>query len=129
MRVKRFTTSYTNDASGERVTRSGYGAASLPGGNERFAYDQAGHLLGEYDGNGAAIQETVWLGDLPVAVLMPGQPPYYIAPDHLGSPHQIANAGGITVWSWDHDPFDAADKLQSNFPPRWDSGSCARGCL
>jgi YD repeat-containing protein len=100
-----YTTAYTNDGSGERVTRSGYGAAYLPGGNERFAYDQAGHPLGEYDGKGATVQETVWLGDLPVAVLMPAQPPYYIAPDQLGSPRQIANAAGSTVWRWDHDPF------------------------
>jgi RHS repeat-associated protein len=100
-----FTTPYTNDGIGERVTRSGYGASSLPGGNQRFIYDQAGDLLGEYDGNGKSIQETVWLGDLPVAVLIPGTAPFYVAPDHLGSPHQIANAVGGTVWYWDHDPF------------------------
>ncbi len=46
----------------------------------------------------------MWLGDLPVAVLQPsGQ--FYIAPDHLGSPHQIADASGALVWFWDHDPF------------------------
>lgn len=36
---------------------------------------------------------------------MPGKPPDYIAPDQLGSPHQIASAARITVWHWDHDPF------------------------
>lgn len=100
-----FTTSYTNDGLGERLTRSGYGASTLPGGKEEFVYDPAGHLLGEYDGNGKAIQETVWLGSLPVAVLVPGMTPLYVAPDHLGSPHQIADASRGTVWSWDHDPF------------------------
>jgi YD repeat-containing protein len=79
-----FTTAYTNDGLGERVSRSGYGAAALPGGKEEFVHDPAGHLLGEYDGNGKAIEETVWLGNpgsgpgqgLPVAVLVPGKPPY-----------------------------------------------------
>jgi hypothetical protein len=33
--------------------------------------DIAGHLLGEYDGNGNLIEETVWLGDLPVGALRP----------------------------------------------------------
>jgi hypothetical protein len=35
-------------------------------------YDEGGHLLGEYDGSGALIQETIWLGDTPVATLRPG---------------------------------------------------------
>ena len=108
-----FATAYTNDGLGERVSRSGYGASSISGGKQEFVYDAAGHLLGEYDGNGKAIEETVWLGDpgsgsgraLPVAVLMPGKAPYYVAPDQLGAPHQIADAGRNTVWHWDHDPF------------------------
>jgi hypothetical protein len=46
----------------------------------------------------------VWLGDLPVAVLSIG-PPSYIAPDHLGAPHEITNASKRVEWQWDHDPF------------------------
>ena len=115
-----FTTSYTNDGLGERVTRSGYGASALPGGKEEFVYDQAGDLLGEYDGTGKAIQETVWLGNLPVAVLMPGMAPFYVAPDHLGSPHQIANALRTTVWHWDHDPFgNGAPTGSLSYNPRF----------
>jgi RHS repeat-associated protein len=106
-------TAYANNGLGERVTRSGYGASSYPGGKQEFVYDPAGHLLGEYDGNGKAIEETVWLGDprsgpgraLPVAVLISGQAPYYVAPDQLGGPHRIADAARNTVWHWDHDPF------------------------
>jgi RHS repeat-associated protein len=30
---------------------------------------------------------------------------FYIAPDHLGAPHQITNATKQVVWLWDHDPF------------------------
>lgn len=29
----------------------------------------AGHLLGEYDGSRGLVQETVWLGEIPVATL------------------------------------------------------------
>ena len=93
-----YTTLYTNDGLGQRATRSGYGASGIAGDLERFVYDEAGQLLGEYDGAGKAIEETVWLGDLPVAVLIPGKLPYYIAPDQLGAPHQIASAARSTVW-------------------------------
>jgi hypothetical protein len=33
--------------------------------------DEAGHLIGEYDGSGNLVEETVWLGDIPVATLVP----------------------------------------------------------
>ena len=61
-------------------------------------------MTGSYDNSGRVLNETVWLGDLPVAVLAGGQPSY-IAPDHLGAPHQITNARGQIEWQWDHDPF------------------------
>ena len=44
------------NALGQRIQISG-GA----GGTVLYAYDEAGHLLGEYDGTGALIEETVWL--------------------------------------------------------------------
>jgi len=31
--------------------------------------DESGHLIGEYDGSGNLIEETIWLGDIPVATL------------------------------------------------------------
>jgi tetratricopeptide (TPR) repeat protein len=42
--------------------------------NTPNVYDEAGHLLGEYDATGALIEETVWLGDTPVATVRPGTP-------------------------------------------------------
>jgi RHS repeat-associated protein len=61
-------------------------------------------MMGRYNGDGSLLEETVWLGDLPVAVLAPGAQ-YFVAPDHLGAPHQITDSGGNVVWLWDHDPF------------------------
>jgi YD repeat-containing protein len=71
---------------------------------DHFVYDESGHLTGSYDSSGGVLDETVWLSDLPVAVLTGGQPAY-IAPDYLGAPHQITNAGNRVEWQWDHDPF------------------------
>ena len=76
-------TSYQINGLGQRVGKTQ--------GQVLFAYDEAGHLTGEYDGKGVATEETVWLGDLPVAVLAPAGP-LYVAPDNLGAPHQITNA-------------------------------------
>jgi RHS repeat-associated protein len=73
-----------------------------------FVYDEAGHLTGKYDGGGNPLWETAWLGDLPVAVFSPAGR-FYIAPDHLGAPHQITDAGGAVVWQWNHDPFGNGD--------------------
>ncbi len=69
-----------------------------------FVYDEAGHPAGKYDGNGNPLWETAWLGDLPVAVLSPAGR-FYIAPDHLGAPHQITDPSVAVVWQWNHDPF------------------------
>jgi RHS repeat-associated protein len=69
-----------------------------------FMYDEAGHLIGQYNNSSGVQQETVWLGDLPIAIIQGGTA-YYIAPDHLGAPHQITNGSQAVVWFWDHDPF------------------------
>ena len=72
------TINYLYNGIGQRVSKSGP-SAIVTGGTNYYAYDEQGHLLGEYNGSAANIlQETVYLGDLPVAVLVPnaqaGQP-------------------------------------------------------
>ena len=56
------TETYQINGLGQRVVKSGLI-------NVRFVYDEGGKLIGEYTPSGALIQETVYLGDLPVAVL------------------------------------------------------------
>lgn len=98
------TTTYGYDAHGLRVSKTG------PNGTTYFVYDPQGHLTGEYGGQGQAIREIVWLGNLPVAVLIPTAPGqadvYYIHTDPLGTPRQITRAqDNQPVWRWESDPF------------------------
>ncbi|MBX3715705.1 MAG: RHS repeat-associated core domain-containing protein [Burkholderiales bacterium] len=60
----------------------------------------------------AAIQEYVWLGDLPVAVLRPALPggftAYYVWADHLGTPRVVSDAANVVRWEWANaNPFGA----------------------
>lgn len=97
---------FSVNALGQRVAVKS--RSQLPNGGgglpTLFVYGEAGHLLGSYDGTGVALDETVWLGNLPVTT-MQSSGLYAISPDHLGAPHQIINAAQQVVWFWDHDPF------------------------
>jgi uncharacterized protein RhaS with RHS repeats len=72
------TTTYDHNGFGERVKKSDGSTTAY------FAYDEVGHLIGEYDANGDLIQETVWFGDIPVATLQPdgqsGVDVFYVHP-------------------------------------------------
>ena len=94
---------YLYNALGELVKRTG-GAP----GTVHYVYDEAGHLLGEYNSSGALIQETIWLGDTPVATLRPGSPIeiYYVHTDHLNTPRKVTRPSDNAVrWTWESDPF------------------------
>ncbi len=100
------------NALGQRIRRSG-GAA----GTVLYAHDEAGHVLGEYDGTGALVEETVWLGDIPVASLRPrtggGVDIFYVHTDQLNTPRAVTRASdNMLMWSWFSDPFgtDAANE-------------------
>jgi RHS repeat-associated protein len=104
-------TAYRYNGLGQRVVKTG------AGGTVHYVYDESGRLLGEYNGVGTAIQETVYLGDLPVAVLKPGtngsrgSPAAlginYVYADHLSTPRVLTRASdNKAVWRWDNaDPF------------------------
>ncbi|MEO8017122.1 MAG: RHS repeat-associated core domain-containing protein [Pseudomonadota bacterium] len=100
------TATYIYNALGQRIARTASSVTTL------YAYDEAGHLAGEYTGAGALIQETVWLGDIPVATLRPngsgGVIVYYVHADHLNTPRLVTDTGNNIRWRWDSDPFGAA---------------------
>jgi len=98
-------TFFTYNGLGQRVKKVKYPNTVL------FVYDEAGQLLGEYDANGAALQETVYLGSQPVAVLKQNSV-YYLHTDHLNTPRAISDGNNTVVWRWDSDAFGttAADE-------------------
>jgi RHS repeat-associated protein len=92
------------NALGQRIEKTGGSAGTV-----LYAYDEAGHLLGEYDGTGALIEETVWLGDIPVATLRPNGASvsiYYVHTDQLNTPRQVTRpSDNVQMWTWFSDPF------------------------
>jgi RHS repeat-associated protein len=98
--------SFVYNALGQRIKKSSASSTTL------FAYDEAGHLVGEYDGSGNLIQEIVWLGDTPVATVRIetcGLSIFYIHTDHLNTPRRITRRSTAdVVWSWESDPFGTA---------------------
>jgi len=103
------TETFAYDAAGLRVRKSSSsGAASTV----LFAYDQDGHLLGEYDKSGTALREYVWFGSTPVAMFTPDpagatNPPlvYYIHADHLDAPRVVVDRDNNVRWRWMAEPF------------------------
>lgn len=93
------TASYVVNGRGERIQKSN-GSVTI-----RFVYDEAGRLLGEYDGSLVPIQEYVYLNDLPVAVVRPAGVNdisiYQLYADHLGTPRSVIDpARNVEVWRW-----------------------------
>ena len=115
------TTSYTYNGFGERVAK-----VSSTGSTTYYVYDHAGRLVGEYDHTGKALQETVYLGDMPVAVIKPGvnqnalAEVYNVYPDHILTPRMITRrSDNRMVWRWDNaDPFglQQPDESPSGLP-------------
>ncbi len=69
--------------------------------NTYTVYDEAGHWIGDYDTNGKALQQAIWLDGLPVGVLV-GAALNYVQPDHLGAPRAVIDpARDVAVWTWD----------------------------
>ncbi|MFM2058832.1 MAG: hypothetical protein RLY71_3217, partial [Pseudomonadota bacterium] len=104
----------------QRTAKYGPGSV-VPTGFVFYAYDEAGHLLGEYDINGVPFYEVIWLGDLPLAVIKQTRTGSgttlnvatrvdYIYADHLDTPRVIVRSGDhVPIWRWDNsaDPFGA----------------------
>ncbi|MES2670258.1 MAG: RHS repeat-associated core domain-containing protein [Pseudomonadota bacterium] len=98
------TATYRYNAMGQRVRKT-------VSSTDRYSvHDEAGRWIGDYDHSGNAIQQVVWLGDLPVSLLVDsgwGQKSYYIEADALGTPRVVIDpsrglvGAGTVVWRWD----------------------------
>jgi RHS repeat-associated protein len=105
-------TDYLYNALGQMIEKSGTLGTTI------FMQDEAGHLLGEYASSGTLVEETIWLGNIPVATLQPnglgGVNIYYVHSDHLNAPRKIAQPTTDTLtWRWDADPFGTAAPNQN----------------
>lgn len=69
--------------------------------NTYTMYDEAGRWIGDYDTTGTAIQQAIWLDDLPVGLLASNQLKY-LQPDHLGTPRVVIDpATDMAIWTWE----------------------------
>ncbi|WLA11449.1 DUF6531 domain-containing protein [Xanthomonas translucens] len=85
---------YVYNGRGEQVRR-------VDKTNTYTLYDESGHWLGNYDANGATLQQAIWLDDLPVGVLAKNSV-RYVQPDHLGSPRAVIDpTRDVAIWKWD----------------------------
>ena len=113
------TFSYLYNAFEQRVYKGGSTGVNTTG-KAFYVYDEAGHLVGEYDATGKALYETVYLGDMPVAALTApaiGQTTVsYIYADHLNTARVIVRpVDQVIVWQWgSNEPFGQS---QANVNP------------
>ena len=105
-------TDYLYNGHGERVFKRG--SKSARSGPYFYVYNPNGQLIGDYiqkQGSKQTTkweieQETVWFGDIPIAVIKPGNKPndpvqvYMIHADHLNTPRVIVDSTNTVVWSW-----------------------------
>ncbi|MES2740062.1 MAG: RHS repeat domain-containing protein [Pseudomonadota bacterium] len=109
--------SYTYNGIDQRISKNGP-VVLVDKGQQQYMYDESGHLIGEYFELGNSLQEIVYLGDQPVAVLkqtVTGSAPtkvtatqlYYIYADQIDTSRVITRATDNTMaWRWDAtDPF------------------------
>lgn len=128
------TTNYTLNGLDQRVRKD---APATLGSTRWFAYDEAGHLIGYYDANNRVIQETVYLGDLPLAVLtgdgllvdndMVGQTTVAgnwaseaVTKGYQGADYRTHTAGGTDSFTWTP-PVTASGSYRVY--ARWPSGA------
>jgi RHS repeat-associated protein len=97
---------YGYNGLGQRVKKTINGNTTL------FFYTEQGQQQGEYGPTGQLIQETVWFGNLPIAVLKPNPSQgtlidiAYIHSDHLATPRNITRTSdNKPLWAWEPDAF------------------------
>ncbi|KAF1714858.1 hypothetical protein CSC75_20135 [Pseudoxanthomonas wuyuanensis] len=90
------TMNYAYNGRGEQVRKH------LGTSNTYTLYDEAGHWLGDYDSAGNALQQALWMDDLPVGLVANNNQLHYLQPDHLGTPRTVIEvARNVPVWTWD----------------------------
>jgi len=106
------TVKYLYNALEQRVSKTGP-TTRVDGGARYYAYDEQGHLIGEYDASGNPVYEVVYVGDTPVALITQTRTTTSgvlsvqtsvsdIYADHLATPRVVARASDHAIqWRWD----------------------------
>ncbi|MFC5435995.1 RHS repeat-associated core domain-containing protein [Rhodanobacter umsongensis] len=92
---------YTYNALGQRIGK----VATFPQAvTERYAYNEASQLIGEY---GTSNRDYIWLGDIPVAVIdntingsVTTSTVNHVTADQLDTPRVVTDGTGAVIWSW-----------------------------
>ncbi len=91
------TNSYLYNTNNMRVKKTTANGTTLYGwDNDR--------IFAEYNPDGTAIQETVYFGSTPVALLKDGQT-YRIFADQIDTPRVLTDSSNTVLWAWDSKPF------------------------
>ena len=95
------------------------GQVAYAGQTSYYVYDESGHVIGEYDQNGNPVQEHIYLGDRPVAVVTGGSSTSgtvdYVTTDQLNTPRVITDSSQTVLWSWNSDPFGNGQPTSPSF--------------
>ncbi len=98
---------YTYDAPGHRLVKVGATGTTL------FQYDQAGQLLEEANGQGAAITDYIYFGDRPIAALGASGKLAFLHTDRLGTPQVATDTSKSVVWLANYEPFGTINAASS----------------
>ena len=104
---------YTYNALGQRTAK----VVTFPdAGSQRFTYDEASQLLGEYGSNS---RDYIWLDDLPVATVDTSGTTStisYVHADGLNTPRAITDSTGTTQWqlAYQGNPFSEQQPTSAN---------------
>jgi len=106
------TTQYLYDALGQLVQKTVGGTATL------LMYDRGGSPVRRVHQQRGAHQETIWMGDIPVATLRPNGSSisiYYVETDQLNAPRVITRTDNhYPMWRWI--PIHSAPLLPIRIP-------------
>jgi len=98
---------YFYDYKGRRSRKVTTSAAPQGAGSVIYVYDLYDRLKGEFDGAGNPLKTYVWRDDVPVSIIMHGNPEtaLYLETDHLNTPIAARDQRGKVVWKWESDAF------------------------
>jgi len=94
--------SYAYNHSNQRVRKT------TTEGTVHYHHDESGRLWSETDGQGNAIRDYIWMGDIPVAMVdYTGvtERVTYLHADHLNTPRYATDETGTLVCQWSSDAF------------------------